>query len=536
MACKASSSAWMKVEAELGLTKEKLAAARAELALKDQLIEALQQRLFGSKSERLDPAQLQLLLDANAMGKPEAPPQDGEAAAEEPEPGQGSARPRRRKADRFPKNLKVVIENVLVHPEVEANPENFEEIEGEEYHDELEVVRPQLYWRRTVLKKHRSKLDKTRPPLRARAPVPTLPGTLCGAGLAAMIVVDKFCDHLPYYRQSLRMWRRFEAQIGRQTLGSWAHAVAGHLGVIGEAIKDELFEASCLEVDEAPMRYLCPGHGKTKQGYHWVYLDARRKIVLYDWQLGRGLDCLLEIIGLDEETGMTQFQGTIQCDGFSAYEALVKRYGGIVLAGCMAHIRRKFFEARKQSPEAVLPILLENQKLYLIEEQLRMTQAPPVCRALVRQARSRPVVEELYGRIFQEKESALHLPASNLGKALNYALGQWEKFCRYLSDGELEIDNNLVENAIRPTRLGEKNYLFFGSAEAGNNNALLYTLVENCRLNELDPENYLEEVIRALPADATVEQAAEWTPRQYAARMGASQASEAEGEDAAGAA
>ena len=505
------------LEAQLATTKAELTTAKAELAYKDQIIEALKHRLFGSKSERLDPAQLQLLLD-EVLGKPAAPPETGddESAPEEPEKRK-RARTRRKKADLYPQNLEVVIEKVIVPPEVAANPEDYVKA-GEEHHDELEVVRAKLYWRRTVLKRFKSKSDRSLPPLIAAAPESTLPGTLCGASLGAAIVVDKFCDHLPYYRQSLRILRQHEAQIGRQTLGGWAHAVAEHLRPIGGAIKEELFEANCLEVDETPIDYLCPGHGKTKQGYLWVYLDAQNKTVLYDWQLGRGHDCLLDIIGLDEQSGMTRFQGTIQCDGFSAYQALVARYGGIKLAGCLAHIRRKFFEAQKQAPEVVLPILLAIQQLYRIEHDLRVAHAPPVCRELVRLARSRPIVEELHELILKEK-TARHLPKSNLGGALTYALGQWDKFCEYLHNGELEIDNNLVENAIRPTKLGAKNYLFFGSAEAGVNNALLYTLIENCKLHDLDPERYLEDVIRELPAEPTAEQAAALTPRRYAARL-----------------
>ena len=459
-----------------------------------------------------------------ALGKPLAPPEAGdeESAPGELEEGK-SARTRRKKADLFPQNLKVVIDSEIVPEEVAEDPEGFVEI-GEEHHDELEVVRAQLYWRRTVLKKFKSKIDRTLPPLIAPAPEPTLPGTLCGASLAAQVVVDKFCDHLPYYRQSGRLLRQHEAQIGRQTLGGWAHAVAEHLAPIGEAIKEELFEASCLEVDETPIAYLSPGHGQTKQGYLWVYLDAQGKTVLYDWQLGRGHDCLLQIIGVDEESGMTRFQGTIQCDGYSAYQALVARYGGIKLAGCLAHIRRKFFEAQKQAPEVVLPILLAIQQLYRIEEELREIQAPPDCRQLVRWVRSRPIVEELHQLILKERTA--HLPKSKLGEALNYALGQWDEFCEYLRNGELEIDNNLVENAIRPTKLGMKNYLFFGRAEAGVRNALLYTLIENCKLNGLDPELYLEEVIRVLPANPTREQAAALTPRRYAAAWRAGEAEE----------
>jgi transposase len=289
------------------------------------------------------------------------------------------------------------------------------------------------------------------------------------------------------------------------------------LDPIGEAVKGELFHANCLQVDETPIAYLSPGHGSTKQGYLWVYLDPVAGTVLYDWQLGRGHDCLLDILGFDEETGTTRFQGALQCDGFSAYPALVSRYGGITLAGCLAHIRRKFFDARAQSPEVTLRILEAIAGLYRIEAQLRAGNAPPDCRMLVRLARSRPIVEELGETIVREKP--FHLPRSRLGEAIGYALGQWDKFRAYLHDGKLEIDNNLVENAIRPTKLGMKNWLFFGSAEAGEHNALLYTLIGNCKVHGLDPELYLAEVIERLPARPTSQQAAELTPASIAARQ-----------------
>ena len=155
------------------------------------------------------------------------------------------------------------------------------------------------------------------------------------------------------------------------------------------------------------------------------------------------------------------------------------------------------------------------QKLYRIEAEMREGGAATSnCRLLIRRARSRPICEQLKKRIVAEKSR--HLPQSKFGEAIRYALGQWEEFERYLGDGEMEIDNNLVENAIRPAKLGAKNYMFFGNAKAGETNALLYTLIETCKHNDLDPEEYLAEVIARLPANATVEQAAELTPARIA--------------------
>ena len=143
----------------------------------------------------------------------------------------------------------VVIDKVLIHEEVEASPEHWLEI-GEEHHDELEVVRPRLYWRRVVRKKFKSKLDPSRPPVIAPAPEASLPGTLCGPSLAAQILTEKYADHLPHYRQSKRLERQHGVEIGRQTLNTWTHAAAAHLTPVGEAIKTELFEADVIQADE----------------------------------------------------------------------------------------------------------------------------------------------------------------------------------------------------------------------------------------------------------------------------------------------
>lgn len=486
---------------------------RREIERKDRIIEGLQKRLFGSSSEKIDPSQANLEFGEELLGKPETLPEGGETSAPgEQEPN--AARSRRKKAELFPKNLKVVVEAVLVPDEVAANPEEWKLI-GEETHDELDITRAQMFWRRTVRKKFVRKADRNSPPVIAPAPLASIPGTLCSPGLAALIFTDKFEDHLPHYRQSRRFRRRCGVRLGRQTLNTWHHATCRHLAPVGAAIKTEVLDTTELQIDESPVDYLDPGHGKARSGYLWVYHCPPTGATWYDWRNGRGHEHLLDALGYDPETNTLAYQGTIQCDGYSAYKALVKRYGGIDLGGCLAHIRRKFHEAREHSPEECLPVFAAIQQLYRIEEHHRHTAGMPACRELIRRARSRPIVEALHERIV--KIRSRHLPQSPLGKAAAYALGEWEEFVRYLENGRLEIDNNQVENRIRPAKLGMKNWLFNGSFEAGTNNALAYTLLANCRTHGLDPEDYLAEVIRRLPHDATVEQAAPLTPARIAA-------------------
>ena len=500
------------LEAELAGTKSRLAAAEAEIARKDQIIAGLQQRLFGKSSERLDPDQLDLDFDGATLGKPEPLPETREAGGAPGEAGGERKRHRRKKAELFPENLAVVVEEVIIPAEVEADPAAWREI-GEEHHDELDVTRASMFWRRKTCKKFVRRGERGAPPVMAPMPEPSLPGTLCAPGLAAKIIVDKHCDHLPHYRQSKRLERRHQIEIGPATLNAWSCAAARHLAPAGLAIRDELVRASYLQVDETPIDFLSPGHGKTRQGYLWVYHAPELKLTYYNWQLGRGHGALVEVLG---DGGPGSYRGALDCDGYSAYETYRRLRGGeLDLGACLAHIRRNFYEAHGQDPPAAGEILTEMQKLYRIEAEMREGGAATSnCRLLIRRARSRPICEQLKKRIVAEKSR--HLPQSKFGEAIRYALGQWEEFERYLGDGEMEIDNNLVENAIRPAKLGAKNYMFFGNAKAGETNALLYTLIETCKHNDLDPEEYLAEVIARLPANATVEQAAELTPARIA--------------------
>ncbi len=495
-----------------GEMEKEIASLKAELVRKDKIIAGLQQRLFGSSSEKLDPAQLQLLFDEIVLGKPAPlPEQSGETSAPEEEKP-NVQKNRRTKAERFPKNLKILIEAEIIPEEVLANPGDWKEI-GEEHHDELDVTKAEMFWRRTVRKKFVHKAEKARPPLIAPAPLPSIPGTLLAPGLAAQIIADKYEDHLPHYRQAQRFRRRHDIDIGRQTLNTWTHATARHLAPVGQAIKAELLRASELQIDETPIDYLDPGHGSTREGRLWACRDIATGTCYFDWHAGRGADCLLDFLGYDEVTNTIAYEGTIHTDGYGVYDSVAKKHG-LRHAGCLAHIRRKYTDLGSAAPEVTVPILLLIQKIYFIEKQIRQSEAPPACRALIRRARSRPIAGELHNLILAHRKA--HLPAGDVGQAIIYTLNQWPKFLVCLESGSLELDTNLVENMIRPTKLGMKNWMFFGSLEAGENNALIYTLLANCRAQGLDPEDYLTEVLRRLPHDPTPEQAAALTPARIA--------------------
>jgi transposase len=492
----------------LEIVRAELELAKAEIARKDRIIAGLQHRLFGASSEKIDPNQLNFPFDPAAMGKP-AP-----AAAEDDKPKRRAESTRRTKAERFPKNLKIVIDEVIVPEEVAADPDAYEKI-GEEYSDELDVIRPEIFWRRKVREKFVPKADRSAPPIIAPAPLPSIPGTMVAPDLAAMIIVDKFVDHLPHYRQGLRFRRRHGADIGRQTINTWTHLFAAFLTIIGKAILHSLRNATVLQIDETTTDYLDPGHGRVRTGYLWVYHNPATGECYYDWHDGRSHKCMFEVLGYDPVSHTIGSSLTIQCDGYAAYTALAKRFDGVSLAGCLAHVRRGFVEVGADAPEATLPILRGIEEIYFIEKQARLCGAPPACLELIRRSRSLPIAGELHGMMLEAARTTL--PKQALGEALTYALGQWDKITAILRRGDLPLDNNAVENLVRPVKVGHSNWLFFGSFEAGANNALLYTLMANCKKQDIDPEAYLVEVFRRLPHAATLAQAAKLPPAAIAA-------------------
>lgn len=480
---------------EKNFTQLRAQMARLEVEnryLKQQL-QAVLGKLFGSSSEKISPDQLALAFGVDSV-EPESP--EAEAEVEE------VAAPRQKRklkprSERLPDDLPV--EEVVIEPEeVLAEPESFKRI-GEEVAEELDVVPTKFFKRRIIRPKYVRIDDRTRPPVMAPAPKRIIDNSYASAGLLASIVLAKYCDHLPLYRQSQIFKTRFGVPISRQTMGDWMYRLAQMLAMIYEAIRTEIRTESYLQIDETPVFYQNPGNGKCSQGYLWPY-HAPGKAVFFEWHTGRGSECL--------DKTLKGFRGVIQSDGYSAYGAYLKRHpqAEIELAACWAHARRKFHEAQNESPFAAR-MLFEIQELYKIEADLR--EEPQLDRRAARQEKSVPVLQRIGLQL--QAEQPRHLPKSQTGKAIDYTLGLWDKLLVYTEHSEVEIDNNLVENAIRPTAIGKKNWLFFGSAGAGKTSAIYYTLLETCRKLGLNPDEYLRDVLRELPT-MTSHTAKNYTP------------------------
>lgn len=421
---------------------------REENRILRQKIDALSRRIFGVKSEALNPAQLQLLLDTMEHNEP------GPEVAPAPEPCAEAvqtpkARPRR---PRIPEDVEVV-EEVLDPEPVRACPEAWRHI-GEEVSEQLDYVPGRFVCRRTVRRKYVKRSDPAQPPIIAPLPARILERGLMAPGLLAHVAISKYADHLPLYRQEQIFRQRHRVHLPRQTMCRAMWQVADWLKPVVEQMRVDHLAAGYVQVDETPIRYLAPGTGKTRQGYLWTSHKPGGD-TLYQWHPGRGHRCLDSVIP-------AEFKGIIQCDGYGAYQTFARKRQGIELAGCWAHVRRKFYEAleAKDHPEHAGWVIGRIAELYRIETQLRETRAGPDERRRTRWRRSRPIAQDIYRTLDTYSASRAHLPQSPMGKAVSYALGQWAALQRWLDDGRLEIDNNLVENAIRPTALG-KNYAEF---------------------------------------------------------------------------
>jgi transposase len=494
-----------KHEAELKARDERLAVLEKENALLREKIDLLVRKLFGAASEKLDPAQLLLLLQGVDQPPGKAPEP---VAAEAPRRSTVPSPPRER-APRLPEHLPV-IEEVIVPAPVQAAPHEWRRI-GEEVSERLDYEPARFLRRRTVRPKYvqRGLLDAV--PIVAPLPDSLLERSIVTPGLLAQIVVSKYCDHLPLYRQESIYWTRHRVWLPRQTMAEWVGLAAEWLAPIYREIQRGVLGGGYVQVDETPIRYLAPGHGQTKLGYLWT-CGAPRGDVIFHWETSRAASCLDKIIPMDSH-------GTIQCDGYEAYDCLARRRGGqIVLAGCLAHVRRKFFEARETAPKVAGWFLKHFQNLYALEAQLRKTRAGPKLRQAERASLSRPVLTRVHRALVRLKTKRRYLPRSLMGKAIDYALNQWSALLVFLDDGRLEIDNNLIENAIRPTAVGKKNWLFIGEAQAGDRSAILYTVIECCRRRGIDPFAYLRDVFTRLPS-MTNWQVKDITPAAWAKNL-----------------
>ena len=469
---------------------EEAAVLRAEnerLKIENKLlrhkVDFLTRKLFGQSAERLDPRQMQM--DLNGLVLPASPEPAPPPPPPPPPPAPRSARAPRQ--DRLPADLPVEIE-YLDPPEVLAEPDAYRCI-GQEQIEQLDVE-PARFTRRVVVRRrYVRKDDRAAAPIIVPAPPRLIANSFASPSLLAEVVIDKYVDHVPLYRQEQR-FARAGIRISRKTLSDWMMFTGNWFLHIAWCVLKELRATGYLQIDETMIRYLKPGSGRAQQGYLWVYHSPGAG-VYYEWHTSRAAKCL--------EQPLREYTGKMQTDGYAAYSAYLAPIPVELRpqhAKCWAHVRREFFEAAGDSWLARW-MVGQIQLLYAVETRLRETGAGPALRAAVRQAESRMVVDRIRRMLLRQLPN--FLPQSPTGKAIAYTLGQWQGLLLFLDLGEIEIDNNGVENAIRPTAVGKKNFLFFGSGEAGKQNAAIYSIVGTCRILGIDVREYLLDVFTRLP-------------------------------------
>jgi len=374
----------------------------------------------------------------------------------------------------------------VIRLEPEGDVSGLEKI-GEEKTEELEYLPPELYVKQYI----RAKYAKPEGEGLVIAALPARPidKGIAGPGLLAHVLISKFVDHLPLYRQQ-QQFRRQKVEIAESTLGGWVKACGEVLLPLYETQRALVQQSSYIMVDETPLPVLDRTKpGKTHLGYHWVYHDPIAKLVWFDYRPGRSRAGPNDVL--------KNFRGYLQCDGYTGYEDILAR-PSVVGVGCFAHARRHFEQAQDSDRERAEWLLMQLQALYRLERQAREAQMSFEERHALRQAHALPILAEI--RAWLGANSVAVLPKSAIGKAIGYMLGQWAKLEAYTRDGRLEIDNNLVENAIRPVALGRKNYLFAGSHEGAKRAAIIYSLVATAKLHNVEPFVYLKDVLTRISA------------------------------------
>ena len=368
--------------------------------------------------------------------------------------------------------------------EPEGLPEGYKKI-GQAVTEVLEYEPATIYVRRIVRPKYvvASSDEYTQITL-ADLPTLPIPKGNAGAGMLAYLLISKFVDHLPFYRLA-QILKRQDVVIAESTINGWFNAACRLLEPLYEVLKEQILSTGYLMADETPIAVLTKDKpGSTHKGYHWVYYDPVRRLVLFDYRPSRGRE------GPDQM--LENYSGYLQTDGYQAYSNL-KNQKNITLLACMAHARRKFEHARDNDPERAETALLMFGQLYDIERQAREDELDVVQIKKLRQEKALPVLNRMEAWL---KEQLHHvLPKSAIGQAVAYTLNLWPRLERYIEDGNFRIDNNLIENSIRPVALGRKNYLFAGSHDAARQAAIIYSLLATCKINQVEPFAWLKQTL-----------------------------------------
>ena len=455
------------------------------------LLLQLKRMHFGARSERLPEEQLQLGLEAleQAIAK-----EDAQAEKRDPELRKDNAAKRRASRGALPAHLPRI--EVTLAPDDTACPccRAAMTVIGEDSSERLDVIPAQF---RVIVTKRPKLACRACSGIVVQAPAPArlIEGGIPTEAMIAHVLVARYADHLPLYRQA-QILARQGVILERSTLSFWMGYAAAEVAPVVARLREMMLASTRIFADETVVPVLDPGRGRTKQGYFWAIARDDRPwggsqppAVVYSYAPGRGHTHANALLG--------GYRGILQCDGYAAY----KKFAGsksaktsVTLAFCWSHVRRGFYGLAKANAPIATETLQRIAALYEIEARVRGKSAAD--RLAVRQTASKPLVTEL--RSWFEAQIA-KLPARGpTADAIRYALNHWDGLCRFLGDGRIELDNNSVERSMRPVALSRKNSLFAGSDEGGENWACLASLIETCKLNGVNPQVYFTDLFTRL--------------------------------------
>ncbi len=461
---------------------EKYEKLEADFLYQKEELAQLKRLIFGKSNERFTPSNpdaIQLQFDFGDL--PELvevePAKETEIRIEK------RKKPAKKKPVRenLPPHLR--REKEVIEPE--NIPENAVKI-GDKITEILEYQPGEIYVRQIVRPKYA--LPNQAGIINAEIPSLPLPKSNAGASLLAHLLIAKFVDHLPFHR-IIKMFKRENIKLAESTVNNWYKNTCNLLEPLYNAMKTRLLVSYYLQADETPIPVLTSDKkGATHKGYYWVYYDPIHKLVIFDYQKSRGRE------GPDNFLG--NFSGSLQTDGYSAYDHFEK-IPHITLLGCMTHARRYFEKSLDSYRELAEFAMLKFAELYRIERAAKDNNLTISQIKEMRQKESLPILNQL--KVWLIKNKDLVLPKSSIGKAIQYTINQWPKLIRYIEDGKYQIDNNLIENQIRPIALGRKNYLFAGSHESAQRAAMIYSLLGTCKQHNVNPREWLTYVLTVLP-------------------------------------
>lgn len=461
----------------------KLASTQRQLTTLQHQMEQMLKRLYGRKSEKIDPSQL--MFDSIIM---QSVDQSAAIAQKIEAPTAVISKPRKERTSHgripIPEHLERVEIVIDVPEDQKVHPVTGEALAviDVEVSEKLEYQPGKLFVNVYKRPQYASPEGGIR-----YAAMPDHPIERCKAdiGLLAHVIVSKFADHLPLYRQD-GIFEREGVNIPRTTQSGWLMQIYESIKPLEETLRRALFEDSVLFTDDTPIPLQIKGNGKLKKARLWVYVRGGPPLTLYDFSIDRSKKRPLDML--------SGYRGYVHADAYSGYDELF-RQSGIVEVGCWAHARRKFDEASSSRPTEATDILARIARLYH-EVETPCKDMSAEGRRVFRQEHAAPILASIFAKLDELRNKTI--PSEPLRKAVDYALNQKTALCRYLDDGRLRPDNNLAENAMRPAALGRKNWLFVGSERGGRAAALYMSLIQSCKDNDINPWEYFNDMLRRI--------------------------------------